>query len=308
MNYRHAFHAGNHADVLKHVVLLALLDALKAKPTPFCVIDTHAGSGSYALDGMEAGKTGEYKDGIARLLYPDLYADTHTAAALPHLLRRWLESILALPGNAETLKLYPGSPLQAAQAMRDIDSAQLCELHPEEAARLRQLFHHDVRMHVHERNGYEALKALLPPKEKRGLVLIDPPYEAQEAEYRLIEQALRESLQRWPTGIYAIWYPVKRRSQVQPFLRWLGHCGARRVLRTELVVHDGDSPLRLNGSGMAIVNAPWQLDETLREPLRALARLLAQERPAEWTLDWLASETAAAPARPARLPPAPRRR
>jgi 23S rRNA (adenine2030-N6)-methyltransferase len=289
MNYRHAYHAGNFADVLKHTVLLALIDALKLKPAPFCVVDTHAGSGCYALDGAEAGKTGEYKDGIARLLYPDLYADTRTAAALPHLLRRWLDGILAVPGNEETLKLYPGSPLQAALAMRDIDSAQLCELHPEEAARLRELFHRDARMHVHERNGYEA----------------------QEAEYRLIEQALKEALQRWPTGIYAIWYPVKRRSQVQPFLRWLGHCGAKRVLRAELLVHGDDSPLRLNGSGMAIVNAPWQLDETLREPLRALARLLAQERPAEWKLDWLAAESAAAPAKPARptrLSPTPRRR
>ncbi|HEX7747885.1 MAG TPA: 23S rRNA (adenine(2030)-N(6))-methyltransferase RlmJ [Bordetella sp.] len=306
MNYRHAYHAGNFADVLKHVVLLALVEALKQKPAPFCVIDTHAGSGCYALDGAEAGKTGEYRDGIARLLFPDLGNAGHEP--LPPLLRRWLDGILALPGNEHGLKLYPGSPLQAAQAMRDIDSAQLCELHPEEAARLRELFRRDARLHVHGRDGYEALKALLPPKEKRGLVLIDPPYEAQEAEYRLIEQALKEALQRWPGGIYAVWYPVKRRSQVQPFLRWLAHCGAKRVLRAELLVHGDDSPLRLNGSGMAIVNAPWQLDEALREPLRALARLLAQERPAEWTLNWLVDEAPAAPARPARLPPAPRRR
>ena len=308
MNYRHAYHAGNFADVLKHTVLLALIEAFKLKPAPFGVIDTHAGSGCYALDGAEADKTGEYRDGISRLLFPDLHADTAHAAALPPLLRRWLDAILALPGNEQGLKLYPGSPLQAAQAMRDIDSAQLCELQPEEAARLRDLFHHDARMHVHERNGYEALKALLPPREKRGLVLIDPPYEAQEAEYRSIEHALKEALQRWPGGTYAIWYPIKRRSQVQPFLRWLQHCGAKRVLRAELLVHPDDSPLRLNGSGMAIINAPWQLDETLREPLRALARLLAQERPAEWTLDWLVAESAAAPAKPARLPPTTRRR
>ncbi|WP_426664374.1 23S rRNA (adenine(2030)-N(6))-methyltransferase RlmJ [Rhodanobacter aciditrophus] len=311
MNYRHAYHAGNFADVLKHAVLLALVEALKLKPAPFCVIDTHAGSGCYALDGAEAGKTGEYRDGIARLLFPDLHGGDAHASALPPLLRRWLDAILALPGNEQGLKLYPGSPLQAALAMRDIDGAQLCELHPEEATRLRELFRRDARVHVHERDGYEALKALLPPREKRGLVLIDPPYEAQEAEYRLIEQALKEALQRWPGGIYAVWYPIKRRSQVQPFLRWLQHCGAKRVLRAELLVHGDDSPLRLNGSGMAIVNAPWQLDETLREPLRALARLLAQERPAEWTLDWLVAESAGTPPKPARsarLPPTPRRR
>jgi 23S rRNA (adenine2030-N6)-methyltransferase len=298
MNYRHAYHAGNFADVLKHVVLSALIDALKAKPTPFAVVDTHAGSGCYALEGKEAEKTGEWRDGVGRLLFPDVGPHASAGGTLPPLLRHWLDGLLALPGNERGLALYPGSPLQAARAMRETDSAQLCELHPEEAARLRELFHRDRRMHVHERNGYEALGALLPPKEKRGLVLIDPPYEAQEAEYRLIEQALKAALVRWPTGVYAVWYPVKQRSQVQPFLRWLGHCGARRVLRAELLVHPDDSPLRLNGSGMAIINAPWKLDDTLREPLRALARLLSQERPAEWRLDWLAEEGAAPPPSP----------
>jgi 23S rRNA (adenine2030-N6)-methyltransferase len=132
---------------------------------------------------------------------------------------------------------------------------------------------------------------LLPPKEKRGLVLIDPPYEAQEAEYRLIETALKAAMQRWPTGIYTVWYPIKLRSQVQPFLRGLQHGIARRVLRAELLVHPDDSPLRLNGSGMVILNAPWNLDEVLREPLQAMANLLSQERPAEWRLDWLAQDT-----------------
>jgi 23S rRNA (adenine2030-N6)-methyltransferase len=288
MNYRHAYHAGNFADVLKHSVLFALIEALKAKDTPFALIDTHAGSGCYALDSEEAGKTGEYRDGIARLLFPDLHGTGQ--GPLPALLRRWLDSVLALPGNEQGLKLYPGSPLQAAQAMRATDSAQLCELHPEEASRLRELFHHDRRVHVHHRNGYEALKALLPPKEKRGLVLIDPPFEAQEAEYRLIEAALKAALQRWPTGIYAVWYPIKLRSQVQPFLRWLQRCGARRVLQAELLVHPDDSPLRLNGSGMVILNAPWNLDQILRDPLQAMARLLSQAHAASWRLDWLVKE------------------
>lgn len=304
MNYRHAYHAGNFADVLKHTVLLALIEALKAKPTPFAFVDTHAGSGCYALHGHEANKTGEYREGIARLLFPDTASDTPSSGPLPPLLRRWLDAILALPGNEDGLKLYPGSPLQVARAMREIDSAQLCELHPEEAERLRRLFADDARVHVHHRNGYEALKALVPPKEKRGLVLIDPPYEAQDAEYRLIEQALKGALQRWPTGIYAVWYPIKQRSQVQPFLRSLQHGIARRVLRAELLVHPDDSPLRLNGSGMVILNAPWKLDETLRDSLKAMARLLGQGRPAEWKLDWLANDeaTEAAPA-PARRPP-----
>ncbi len=306
MNYRHAFHAGNFADVLKHTVLLALIEALKAKPAPFAYIDTHAGSGCYALDGREAGKTGEYKDGIHRLLFPDMGASDAASAALPPLLRRWLDGILALPGNEDGLKRYPGSPLQAARALREHDSAQLCELHPEEAARLRELFHRDARVHVHHRNGYEALKALVPPKEKRGVVLIDPPYEAQETEYRRIAQALKGAIERWPSGIYAVWYPIKLRSQVQPFLRGLQHGIARRVLRAELLVRPDDSPLRLNGSGMVILNAPWNLDLALREPLRAMARLLGQGQPAEWTLDWLANDSAEASAAaplPRRPPP-----
>ncbi|MEW5836701.1 MAG: 23S rRNA (adenine(2030)-N(6))-methyltransferase RlmJ [Pseudomonadota bacterium] len=291
MNYRHAYHAGNFADVLKHVVLLALVEALEAKDTPFAYIDTHAGSGCYALEGREAGKTGEYRDGIRRLLFPDLGADNGQSATLPPLLRRWLDGILALPGNEDGLKLYPGSPLQAARAMREGDSAHLCELHPEEAARLRELFARDGRVHVHHRDGYEALKALVPPREKRGLVLIDPPYEAQDAEYRVIDQALKAALERWPTGVYAVWYPIKLRSQVQPFLRGLQHGMARRVLRAELLVHPDDSPLRLNGSGMVVLNAPWNLDEMLREPLRAMARLLGQGEPARWQLDWLVNDS-----------------
>ncbi|WP_049623190.1 23S rRNA (adenine(2030)-N(6))-methyltransferase RlmJ [Frateuria defendens] len=297
MNYRHAYHAGNFADVLKHVVLRTLIEALKAKPAPFAYLDTHAGSGCYALDGGEAGKTGEYRDGIARLLFPDLAPAAVAGKELPPLLRHWLDDILALPGNEAGLKLYPGSPLQAARLLREQDSAQLCELHPEEAARLRELFRHDARVHVHQRDGYAALKALLPPQEKRGLVLIDPPYEAQEAEYRRIEQALKAALERWPTGVYAVWYPLKQRSQVQPFLRWLQHCGARRVLRAELRVQPEDSPLRMIGSGMAVLNAPWKLDEALREPLRALAQRLSPQQPAACTLDWLVEEADPAVAR-----------
>ena len=303
MNYRHAYHAGNFADVLKHTVLLALIESLQAKPAPFCYIDTHAGSGNYSLDGFEAGKTGEHKNGIARL---------HPAEKVPPLLQRWRASILGSPDNAQGLKRYPGSPLQVARLLRPDDSAQLCELHTEEACKLRDLFRGNHQVHVHERDGYEALKALVPPKEKRGLVLIDPPYEAQEAEYKLIEQALKPALERWPTGIYAIWYPIKLRSQVQPFLRKLQHSGVKRVLRAELLVHPDDSPLRLNGSGMVILNAPWNLDEALREPLRVLASLLTQDQPAQWKLEWLLDEARSqlnvpSPLPPSRLPHAPRR-
>ncbi len=304
MNYRHAYHAGNFADVLKHTVLLALIESLQAKPTPFCYIETHAGSGRYPLDGFEASKTGEHKDGIARL---------HPAEKVPPLLQRWRAGILGSDDNAQGLKRYPGSPLQVARLLRPGDSAQLCELHTEEACKLRDLFRGNPQVHVHQRDGYEALKALVPPKEKRGLGLIDPPYEAQDAEYKLIEQALEPALQRWPTGIYAVWYPIKLRSQVQPFLRRLQHSDVKRILRAELLVHPDDSPLRLNGSGMAILNAPWNLDDILREPLRTLAVLLAQDQPATWRLDWLLDEARSqlntpSPLPASRLPRAPNRR
>ncbi|WP_413623685.1 23S rRNA (adenine(2030)-N(6))-methyltransferase RlmJ [Luteibacter sp. Lutesp34] len=282
MNYRHAYHAGNFADVLKHMVLVALVDALKQKATPFCYIDTHAGRGRYDLRSVEARKTGEADQGFGVL---------RTATGLPPLLWKWLETVRAC-NDGDDLRFYPGSPWFAAHLMREGDSAQLCELRPEEAAALRQVFHHDGRVHVHERDGYEAMKGLLPPKEKRGLVLIDPPFEAQEAEFRLIEKALKAAMEKWPTGMYAVWYPIKLRSQVQPFHRWLTRCGAKRVLLAELLLRPDDSPLRLNGSGMVIVNAPWKLDETLRDSLRLLPRLLGTAGESEYRLSWLVNDEA----------------
>ncbi len=214
---------------------------------------------------------------------------------------RYRDNILHSAGNADGLKQYPGSPLQVARLLRADDSAQLCELHLEEADKLRALLHRDPRLHVHQRDGYAALKALLPPREKRGLVLIDPPYEAQEAEYKLIDKALKEALQRWPTGMYAVWYPIKLRSQVQPFLHGLQRSNCKRVLRVEILVHPDDTPLRLNGAGMVVLNAPWNLDDTLRASLRTMATLLARDQPAEWKLDWLRAE-GAEPRPPSPLP------
>jgi 23S rRNA (adenine2030-N6)-methyltransferase len=287
MNYRHAYHAGNFADVLKHAVLVALLEALKTKATPFCYIDTHAGSGRYDLKSREARKTGEAEDGVGLL---------KAASGLPPVLWTWLEAVRALNEGSDSLRFYPGSPLIAARLMRPQDSAQLCELQPDEATALRALLHDDPRMHVHQRDGYEALNALVPPKEKRGLVLIDPPFEAQDAEFRLIEKTLKQALLRWPTGVYAIWYPIKLRSHVHPFHRWLQRCGAKRVLVAEVLLHSDNTPLRLNGAGVAIINAPWKLDEPIREVLKILPRLFnkdaapAKENGAEYKLHWLVDD------------------
>ncbi|QWT21029.1 23S rRNA (adenine(2030)-N(6))-methyltransferase RlmJ [Bacillus sp. NP157] len=282
MNYRHAYHAGNFADVMKHMVLVALIDSMKQKPTPFCYIETHAGSGRYDLRSREARKTGEADDGVSAL---------KTATGLPPLAWKWLEAVRACNEGDDTFRFYPGSPWFAAHQMRENDSAQLCELQAQEAGELRQLFHNDKRVHVHHRDGYEALGALVPPKEKRGLVLIDPPFEQQDNEFRVIEKALKAAMEKWPTGIFAVWYPIKLRSHVQPFHRWLSvKSGAKRVLAAELLLHKDDSPLRLNGSGMVIVNAPWKLDDALRDGLKALPKLLGEPGEAEYRLTWLVEE------------------
>ena len=281
MNYRHAYHAGNHADVLKHVVLLAIVDALKRKDAPFCVIDTHAGRGQYLLQGEQSGATGEARAGIFRLF---------VLKGLPPVLQAYLKRVQA-DNPVGALVSYPGSPLLVAQAMRPQDRLVACELQPDEARALSLLFKGDARVTVMARDGYAAIKALVPPKERRGLVLIDPPYEQQEDEFVPILQALKDGLERWPTGCFALWYPIKRGRTLQPFFRKAARLDCKSLMRVELLVRPDDSPLRLNGSGMLVVNPPWQLDQALGPALPVLARLLGELQP-NATLDWLKKEEA----------------
>ena len=285
MNYRHAFHAGNHADVLKHIVLLALVDALKRKDTPFFVLDTHAGRGRYLLGGAESRKTSEEDEGVFRLL---------DAPRLPALAEAYLRAVQA-NNPVGALVAYPGSPLLVAQAMRDQDRLAACELQPEEAAALKDLFAHDPRVAVHARDGYGAMKALLPPRAgtqriARGLVLIDPPYEAQDAEYPQIIAALRDALERWPAATYAVWYPIKQRRTLQPFFRKAAARPSRGAFVAELQVRPDDSPLRLTGSGMLVLNPPWQLEHALAPVLPVLAAALG-EAGASQRLEWLRPPT-----------------
>ncbi len=284
MNYRHAFHAGNHADVLKHVLLLALLDALKRKDTPFFVLDTHAGRGRYLLGGGESRKTAEADGGIVRLFGAD---------RLPAPIEAYLKAVQA-DNPVGALVAYPGSPLLSAQAMRAQDRLAACELQAEEAAELKALFAHDARVAVHARDGYAAMHALLPPRVgetrfARGLVLIDPPYEAQDAEYPRILDALRDSLQRWPNATYAVWYPIKQRRSLQPFFRKAAALPAKTALVAELQVRPDDSPLRLNGSGMLVINPPWQFDAAIAPVLPALQATLG-EAGASTRLEWIRRE------------------
>ena len=281
MNYRHAFHAGNHADVLKHVVLLALCEALTAKPSPCFALDTHAGRGLYKLDGEAAQATGEAQDGIARL---------QAEAPRDPAIQRYLTAVRACRtqhGGAA----YPGSPWLLGHALREADRIAACELHPEEAAVLKQHFAADPRIAVHARDGYAALKALLPPKHgaqkfARGLVLIDPPFEAQLGEFDIALAALAEGLARWPQGMFALWYPIKQGRALHPFRRAAARLPAKSALLLELLVRPDDSPLRMNGSGMLILNAPWQFDAAMRPTLDALRRALG-EPGASARVEWL---------------------
>lgn len=269
MNYRHAFHAGNHADALKHVVLLALCEALVAKPAACFALDTHAGRGLYRLEGEEARRTGEAAEGVARLRTGvDLAID------------RYLDAIAACRA-AHGDDAYPGSPWLLAHALRAHDRIACCELQPEEAAALKANFAGDARVAVHARDGYAAIKALLPPKVDgeryaRGLVLIDPPYEAQLAEFDAAFVALREGLARWPQATFALWYPIKQRRTLQPMLREASALPAKSSLLAELLVRPDDSPLRMNGSGMLLLNPPFGLEHQLALALAALRAMLGE--------------------------------
>lgn len=281
MNYRHAFHAGNFADVFKHAIVLALLDALMAKDKPLCYFDTHAGRGVYALDCEAARKTAEWRDGIGRLF---------EAASVPTPLKHYVDAIRAINADGNDLRNYPGSPLLAMQALRANDSLVLCELQDAEAAALRKLCRDDRRVHVHLRDGYAAMNALLPPRERRGLVLIDPPFEAREAEFGTIETALAKVHARWPDGVYAVWYPIKSRRTIAPFHRHLARGPFDKVLVAELLVQPDDSPLRLNGCGMLVANPPWRFDAVLAGLLPALRDTLAQAAGATAGMRWLSGE------------------
>jgi 23S rRNA (adenine2030-N6)-methyltransferase len=279
MNYRHSFHAGNFADVLKHVVLVALLGKLTAKDKPLTYVETHAGAGRYRLGQMDGDKTPEYAEGIARVL---------RTTKLTPLLASYLRLVRDFNGASPDarLQVYPGSPLLASACLRPDDRMLLCELATDQAQLLSDEFKGDRRVQVHARDGYAALKALLPPLPRRGLVLIDPPFEVPD-EYGRIVEAVADSLRRWAQGVYAIWYPIKLRQDVFPLLRSLTALSAPRVLNIELCVHADDTALRLNGSGMVIVNPPYRLDQQLAQVLPTLHRALVQGRYGRSEMRWL---------------------
>ena len=264
MNYRHAFHAGNAADCMKHALLAWMLGALARKPAPFFVLDTHAGRGTYDLLADPAERTGEWRAGIARLLHdpPPPLAD-----------------YVAL---VERVGLYPGSPKLIQALLRPGDRLACCELHPEDEAALARLFGGDRQVSVHLRDGYEAIGALLPPAQKRGLVLIDPPYEVP-GEFDRVLAGLRSGAARFPGGVLAAWYPIKHRSPVRTFHEGVRLAGLRDCVAAELWLREPTDPRRLNGCGLLVRNPPWGFESAAPAILAALLGRLGDGEPGAGT-------------------------
>ncbi len=274
MNYRHAYHAGGIADLLKHAILMLLIERLKVKEKPWFLLDTHAGIGLYDLAGEEALKTGEAHPGIGRL------AEVSSPGPI---LSSYLDVVRRF--NSEpAIRFYPGSPAIASSLKRPEDRLVLCELHPDDYQTLRTTLPRTPNLAFHHGDGYAALKAFLPPPERRGLVLIDPPYEDRE-EFRHLIDGMTLAWKRWPTGQYALWYPIKDRAQIDRFHAELGVFG--KVLAVEFLPEAVDEPEKLNGSGLILINPPWQIEETIEALLGELK--LALDRPkARASIKWLA--------------------
>jgi 23S rRNA (adenine2030-N6)-methyltransferase len=271
MNYRHAFHAGNFGDVLKHVVLLELLDALHRKPNPVHLIDTHAGIGLYDLAADEAQRSGEYRFGIGAVL-----SDPGAAKILPRywdVLKRLNPDLK--PGGSG-LRRYPGSPWLLQDSVRAGDRVSLCELHPQDAETLKHTIGRDPAVAIHHRDGFEALKALTPPTPRRGLALIDPAFEAKD-EFDILTKAVLMTHQRWATGQLAVWYPIKDQKSIDRWKASLARALKVETLGIELTIRPAKDAKQMNGTGLIVVNPPWQLAETLKPMLEFLKSRMARE-------------------------------
>jgi 23S rRNA (adenine2030-N6)-methyltransferase len=282
MNYRHAYHAGGFADVVKHAVLALLIERLKQKESPFRVIDTHAGIGLYQLDGEQARRTGEWRQGIGRLWSRTL------DPALTELMRPYL-TVVGIANGGGALTRYPGSPWIARELLRSQDRLTAVELHPDDARTLTGLFAGDFQVKTITLNGWLALGSFVPPKERRGLVFVDPPYEERDDFGKLVA-GLRTAYRRWPTGIYAFWYPVKDLAAIDTFRADLAESGIRRIVRAELLVRNRTAAGRFNGTGLVICNPPWQFEETLNRLLSGLWPHLADGPGAGKLVDVIAGE------------------
>ena len=282
MNYRHAFHAGNFADVVKHAVLALLIERLKAKETAFRVIDTHAGIGLYDLAGDEARRTGEWRNGIGRVY------DVRLPPAIETLMRPYLEAVRAANGPGP-LARYPGSPWIVHHLLRRQDRLTAVELHPADAEALRELFAGDRQVKTIALDGWLALGSFVPPKERRGLVLVDPPYEAA-AEFARLAQALEAAHRKWAAGSYLAWYPIKDRDEPDALARRLRRAGIGKILRVELGVAAPSEAGRLTACGLIAINPPWTLADELALLLPELTRVMSENGAGRSRVDWLTGE------------------
>lgn len=279
LSYRHSFHAGNHADVLKHIVQTLIIESLKEKEKPFLYLDTHAGAGRYQLTNAHATRTGEYLEGIARLWQQE---------EVPELILPYLEAVGSL-NISDELRYYPGSPLLAAKLLREQDLLMLTELHPTDFPLLRTEFSRDKRVRVCREDGFGQLKSKLPPASRRGFALIDPPYELKQ-DYSAVVKGIVEGYKRFATGTYAIWYPVVHRQQIKRMLKELEATGIRKILQIELAVKPDSDQLGMTASGMIVINPPWKLASQMASILPWLHKTLVPEGTGHTLVEWVVPE------------------
>lgn len=326
MNYRHAFHAGNFADVIKHAVLTRILVHLLGKPAAFRVIDTHAGAGLYDLAGDEASRSGEWRAGIGRLLaaqiapavqallkpYLDVVASLNSASTAPLVpahagiqggsstersadsgLRGNDQIASASPGSEHALTTYPGSPALARALLRPQDRLIACELEPKAYALLAHNLARDRRIKTVAIDGWMALNAYVPPSERRGIVVVDPPFEEAQ-DFTRLAHGLETAYRKWASGIYLLWYPIKGRQEPDAFARRLKRSSVARILRAELAVGATPAQGPLGGCGLIVVNPPWTLENELAailpELVKALGSRNSNSRNSNYRLDWIAGE------------------
>ncbi len=273
LSYRHGFHAGSHADVLKHLVQVLVLEHLTRKDKPLRYIDTHSATGGYALDSAIAEKTAEWHDGIGKLWGQQ---------NLPEALASYMEVVEAFNNYQSQLKLYPGSPAIAAELLRPYDKLALFELHSKDFRDLQGNFKGDRRVSTSHADGFHGLISLLPPVERRAFVLIDPPYEVKE-DYQTVVKALKGAQQRFANGVYAVWYPMLASEHSRMFPRHLEKCGADKWLHVTMQVR-GPHTGGMFGSGMFVINPPWMLEKQLKETLPLVCKLLAQSPDASFKI------------------------
>lgn len=282
MNYQHEFHAGNFADVFKHAVFCRILHYLRGKPAAFRVIDTHAGAGLYDLANEKSMRSGEWQSGIGKLM------GARIPQAVATLLLPYLDVVRAV-NERDGLRTYPGSPALARAWLRPQDRLIACELEPKAATALNRNLYGDNRIKTLLVDGWTALNAFVPPKERRGVVLVDPPFEAED-DFARLASGLAAAHRKWATGIFALWYPIKGRREADALAKRLRRLALPKVLRAEILASPLGDPTRLNGSGIIVVNPPWTLENELSELLPALAGILGRDGEGSFRLDRLGGE------------------